>query len=238
MANDSRAALLLIDMQKESRYGIEGVDDAVAAAAGAIAACRAAGVPILYTRHVNRADGLGLSFGEVFDDAGAPVYYRADTEAIEVIDAIAPQPQDVVIDKRRWSGFHATSLDLTLRSLGVREVYVGGFTTDCCVLTSVYDAYALDYRISLAHDMCAATNRGSHEAAVLMMANWVYAIEILDARELARKVAGEPYRAWRGTSPDSKPFTAASLDERFESVTRGSWDERDSPTARHLPGGR
>jgi nicotinamidase-related amidase len=227
MANDPRAALLLIDMQKESRYGIEGVDDAVAAAAAAIAACRAAGVPVLYTRHVNREDGVGLSRGEVFDASGAPVYYRSDTEAIEVIEAIAPQPQDVVIDKGRWSGFHATSLDLTLRSLGVRELFVGGFTTDCCVLTTVYDAYALDYSISLAHDMCAATNRGSHEAAVLMMANWVYDIEVISARELAKKVAGEPHRAWRSTSPDAKQFTASTLDAVFASVSDVS-DDRET----------
>jgi biuret amidohydrolase len=214
-----RAALLLIDMQKESRYGIEGIDDAVAAAADAIAGCRAAGIPIVYTRHVNRRDGVGLSHGEVFDPATGPVYYRSDTDAIEVIDTIAPEPQDLVIDKHRWSGFHATSLDLMLRSMGVRDLFVGGFTTDCCVLTTVYDGYALDYRISLVHDMCAATNAGSHEAAVLMMANWVYGIEVLSASDLAAKVAGKPHRAWRSTAPDTKPFTAATMDDVFASVT-------------------
>jgi biuret amidohydrolase len=225
MAKIARAALLLIDMQKESRYGVEGVDDAVAEAAAAMSACRAAGVPVLYTRHVNRVDGVGTSRGEVFDTSGDPVYYRSDTEAIEIIGAIAPQPQDVVIDKRRWSGFHATSLDLILRSLGVRDLFVGGFTTDCCVLTTVYDAYALDYRITLVHDMCAATNTGSHQAAVLIMANWVYDIEIISGRELAKKVAGEPYRGWRSTSPDTRPFTAATLDAVFASVSDGTDDQ-------------
>jgi biuret amidohydrolase len=219
MVNDARAALMLVDMQNESRYGIEGVDDAVAEAAEAIAACRAAGVPVVYTRHVNRADGVGLSRGEVFDAGGDPVYYRSDTDAIEVIDAIAPQPHDLVIDKHRWSGFHATSLDLMLRGLGVRELFVGGFTTDCCVLTTVYDGYALDYRISLVHDMCAATNRGSHEAALLMMANWVYDIEVLSARALAAKVANEPYRGWRATAPDTMQFTSATMHDVYASLT-------------------
>jgi nicotinamidase-related amidase len=219
LPEDAGAALLLIDMQQESRYGIDGIDDAVAAAAEAIAACRAAGIPIVYTRHVNRRDGVGLSHGEVFDATTGPVYYRSETDAIEVIDAIAPEPHDIVIDKQRWSGFHATSLDLMLRSLGVRDLFVGGFTTDCCVLTTVYDGYALDYRISLVHNMCAATNRGSHAAAVLMMANWVYGIEVLNASELAGKVAGEPYRTWRSTAPDTKQFTAATLDNVFASVT-------------------
>jgi nicotinamidase-related amidase len=218
MANAARSALLLIDMQKESRYGIEGVDDAVAAAAVAIAACRSAGVPIVYTRHVNRRDRVGLSRGEVLDSAGAPTYYASGTESIEVIDAIRPQPDDLVVDKHRWSGFHATSLDVSLRSMGVDQLFVGGFTTDCCVLTTVFDAFALDYRVSLAHDACAATNRGSHEAAVLMMTNWVYEIEVLSAAELAKQVARESHRAWHSTSPDAKQFTAATMTDVYASV--------------------
>jgi biuret amidohydrolase len=218
MPTSSETALLLIDMQKESRYGIEGVEEAVATTEGVIAACRTAGVPVVYTRHVNRRDGVGVSIGEVFDPEGLPVYYRAGTDAITIFSAIEPQPQDVVIDKHRWSGFHGTSLDLVLRSLGVRELYIGGFTTDCCVLTSVYDAYARDYRVGLIPDMCAATNVGSHQAAILMMANWVYGIEILSAAELTKKVAGEPYRSWRATAPDQRQFTAQTLADSYASL--------------------
>jgi nicotinamidase-related amidase len=214
----SQAALLLIDMQKESRYGIAEVEDAVATAERVIGACRATGVPVVYTRHVNRLDGVGVSLGEVFDHDDLPVYYRAGTDAIGIHSAIEPQPNDVVIDKHRWSGFHGTSLDLVLRGMGVRELFVGGFTTDCCVLTSVYDAYALDYRVSLVPDMCAATNMGSHQAATLMMANWVYGIEILAAAELIKKLAGEPHRSWRATAPDQKQFTPETLRDSFESL--------------------
>ena len=218
MPTSSQPALLLIDMQQESRYGIEGADEAVAAAVGVVAACRAAGIPVVYTRHVNRRDGVGVSVGEVFDAEGLPVYYRAETDSIAIVSALQPQPEDVVIDKHRWSGFHGTSLDLILRSLGTRELILGGFTTDCCVLTSVYDAYARDYRVSLVPDMCAATNAGSHRAAVLMMANWVYGIEILAARELVRKIAGEPHRSWRSTAPDQRQFTAETLQSSYESL--------------------
>jgi biuret amidohydrolase len=218
MPTSSQPALLLIDMQKESRYGIEGADEAVAAAEGVVAACRTAGIPVVYTRHVNRRDGVGVSLDEVLDAEGLPVYYRAETDSIAIVGALEPQPQDVVIDKHRWSGFHGTSLDLILRSLGARELLIGGFTTDCCVLTSVYDAYARDYRVSLVPDMCAATNEGSHRAAVLMMANWVYGIEVLAARELIKKIAGGPHRSWRPTAPDQRQFTAETLQDSYESL--------------------
>jgi biuret amidohydrolase len=212
------AALLLVDMQKESRYGIEGVDEVVATAERVVAASRTADLQVVYTRHVNRPDGIGVSSGEVFDAAGLPLYYRAGTEAVTIHDAIEPTTHDVVIDKHRWSGFHGTSLDLVLRNLGVRQLFVGGFTTDCCVLTTVYDAYARDYRVSLIPDMCAATNLGSHQAAVLMMANWVYGIEILSAGDVIKKIAGEPHRSWQATAPDEKQFTAETLQDAYDSL--------------------
>jgi biuret amidohydrolase len=226
------AALLLIDMQKESRYGIEGVDEVVGTAERVVAACRSAGLVVAYTRHVNRPDGIGVSTGEVFDADGRPVYYRAGTEAVTIHDAIEPEPHDVVIDKHRWSGFHGTSLDLVLRSLGVRQLFIGGFTTDCCVLTSVFDAYARDYRVSLVPDMCAATNLGSHQAAVLMMANWVYGIEILSADDVIKKVAGEPNRSWRATAPDMKQFRAETMQDAYESLFRDGSPGRTGQSTR------
>jgi len=218
MATDGQTALLLVDMQEESQYGVQGVDEAVAAAARVLAACRRTGVPVVYTRHLNRRDGVGVSLDEVFDADGLPVYYRSGTDAVAVIGAIAPQPEDVVVDKHRWSGFHGTSLDLVLRSLGTRELIVGGFTTDCCVMTSVQDAYASDYRVSLVPDMCAATNSGSHQAAVLMMANWVYGLEVVTADEVGKKVAGESYQSWRATAPDQKQFTAETLEDAYAAL--------------------
>lgn len=215
---EAQAALLLVDMQQESQYGIEGVDEAVAAAASVLADWRAAGLPVFYTRHVNRADATGLTVSEVLDSRGLPVYYRAGTQAVDIVSAIAPRPQDVVVDKHRWSGFYGTPLDLMLRSLGVEHLLVGGFTTDCCVLTTVFDACARDYRVSLVPDMCAATNCGSHQAAVLMMANWVYGIEILAAAEVSKKLAGCAYHSWRATAPDQRPFVAATLERSYQSL--------------------
>jgi hypothetical protein len=100
----------------------------------------------------------------------------------------------------------------------VEHLLVGGFTTDCCVLTTVFDACARDYRVSLVPDMCAATNTGSYQAAVLMMANWVYGIEILAAAEVSKKLVGSAYRSWRATAPDQRPFVAGTLERSYQSL--------------------
>jgi biuret amidohydrolase len=207
----SQTALVLIDMQKESKYGIENLDSAVAA-------CRHLGIRILYTRHVSRADALGLPNKEVLDDTGKPVYYRSDSDAMEIIDGIPPQPEDIVIDKYRWSGFYETPLDLMLRALGVQHLIIGGFVTDGCLLTTVFDAYPRDYQVNLVKDICAATNSGSHKAAILMMANWVHDIEIFDSAEIIKKLRGCPSRSWRPGAPDRVPFTGSTLDDVFSSL--------------------
>jgi biuret amidohydrolase len=214
-----KTALVLIDIQKESKYGIEGVDEAVAQTKILLEACRKKGIPVIYTRHVSRADAIGLPNNEVLDSQGKPVYYCSDSENAEVIDDIKPLPHEIVIDKRRWSGFYETELDLILRSLGVKHLIMGGFVTDGCLMTSVFDAYCRDYQVNLVKDICGATNSGSHMASILMMANWVYDIKIFDATELVKHLNGEPYRAWECTAPDQMQFTPENMREIFSKLS-------------------
>jgi biuret amidohydrolase len=214
----SQTALVLIDMQKESKYGIENIDGAVAATIPLIATCRELGIRILYTRHISRADAVGLPNNEALDETGKPIYYRSGSDTMDIIDEIASRPEDIVIDKHRWSGFYETSLDLMLRSLGIKHLIIGGFVTDGCLMTTVFDAYARDYQVNLVKDICAATNSGSHKAAILMMANWVYDIEIFDAAEIVKKLRGQPHRSWRPTAPDQMQFTPDTLNDVFASL--------------------
>jgi nicotinamidase-related amidase len=214
----SRTALVLIDVQKESKYGIDGAEEAVAAAVPLIAACRDRGVKVIYTRHISRQDAIGLPNGEVLGNNGQPIYYRSNSDAKDIFDDVAPHSGDIVIDKHRWSGFYGTSLDLLLRSLDIKHIILGGFVTDGCVMTSVFDAYARDYQVNLVKDVCAATNDGSHKAAILMMANWVYDIEIFNAGQLVNKFNGEDSRSWKSTGPDQMQFTADTLEAVFASL--------------------
>jgi nicotinamidase-related amidase len=155
---------------------------------------------------------------EALDETGKPLYYRSSSDTMEIIDEIASRPEDIVIDKHRWSGFYETPLDLMLRSLGIKHLIIGGFVTDGCLMTTVFDAYARDYQVNLVKDICAATNSGSHKAAILMMANWVYDIEIFDSAEIVKKLRSQPHRSWRPTAPDQMQFTPDTLNDVFASL--------------------
>jgi len=124
-----KSALLLIDLQKEggnadgsmTNIAGEGMGRIVDRAGSLLSWARATHVPVIYTRHVNRADGHGLVNREPVDADGSPLYYRSGTQAVEIIDAIRPQTGDIVVDKRRQSAFFETELDFILRGLGCRS---------------------------------------------------------------------------------------------------------------------
>lgn len=216
----TKTALVLIDVQKESEFGIEGVDSVVSNTETLIAACRKAGIPVVYTRHINREDKIGLSNEEPLNEHGKPVFYDNGTNAVEIMDSIKPEKGDVVIDKYRWSSFYDTSLDLILKSMGVRHLIMGGFVTDGCLMTSVFDAYFRDYQVNLVKDMCGATNEGAHMASMMIMANWVYDLAIYDTSEIIRKLNGESYKSWEPSYPDQLQFTPENMREVFKGLNK------------------
>ncbi|GGK06033.1 hypothetical protein GCM10007063_30620 [Lentibacillus kapialis] len=211
----TKTALVIIDMQKESQFGIQGLDQIVHETRALISECRKHNIPIIYTRHINRNDTVGLSKQEPLNHKGKPVFYNSETEAIDIIDAIQPNNHDIVIDKYRWSGFYDTHLDLILKSMGIEHIILGGVVTDGCVMTSAFDAYFRDYQVNLVKDMCGATNEGAHMSSILTMANWIYNLAIFDASEMIKKLSGQAYNSWESTYSDQLQFTPENMRDVF-----------------------
>lgn len=51
------------------------------------------------------------------------------------------------VDKRHYSAFSGTDLDIRLRERGITELHLTGVCTDICVLHTAVDAYNLGYQI-------------------------------------------------------------------------------------------
>lgn len=216
--NFNETALILIDLQKESNFGLMQTDEVITNTKKLVEECRNAGIPIIYTRQINRADSIGLSKGEPLKQDGKPYYYDASTESIDIFDEIAPKQNDIVIDKNRWSAFYATNLDMILKSMGVENLIIGGLVTDGCVLTSVYDAYFRDYDIHLIEDICATSNEGAHMSSMLIMANWIYNLKIYKTDEFIKRLNGESAHFWTTEAADSLQFTPESMKQQFNKL--------------------
>lgn len=213
--NKQNTALVLIDLQKESNFGLKQMDQVVTNAKQLIDGSREQNIPVIYTRQINRSDGIGLPLGEPLNDDGTPFYYNTASESIEILDEIKPQDGDIVIDKYRWSAFYETNLDFILKGLNVENVVIGGVVTDGCLLTSVFDAFFRDYNIHLVKDICAASNEGSHMASLMMMANWVYALKIYDTTNILKRMNGEKYISWESDKVDSLQYNPENMREIY-----------------------
>lgn len=157
-------ALLILDVQNDFLPGgslaVKEGDAVVTPLNRMIDAFRARGLPIYATRDWHPPDHMS------FEAQGGPwpPHCIAGTAGAG-FPAALHLPDDVVViskaatpEREAYSGFNATDLDRRLRGAGVRRLFVGGLTTDYCVLNSVRDALALGYQVLLLADAIRAVN--------------------------------------------------------------------------------
>ena len=158
-------ALLLFDVLENAREKIEerGVLDPVLRL---VEGCRKRNVPIFSTRPMHRADGADFArclpdmdrdevrFSASHPHPTRPTYNAAGTHGAMPLSDLGLSSDDYDITKHRWSAFHGTSLDLSLRTRGIRNVLIVGGTTHIGVASTVYAGRDLDYQMVVVRDGC------------------------------------------------------------------------------------
>lgn len=75
------------------------------------------------------------------------------------------------LDKRHYSAFSGTDLDIRLRERGVDTVILTGLLTDICVLHTAIDAYNLGYKIEVVTSSLASNSEQNHFFALNHLQN-------------------------------------------------------------------
>lgn len=70
----------------------------------------------------------------------------------DLVDAIRPEPDDLIVAKPRYSGFAGTSLDALLRERDIRWLVFTGIATNVCVESTLREAYFREYFCLLVED--------------------------------------------------------------------------------------
>ncbi len=156
--NPATTAVLVVDMLNEffkdgGAMVLEGGDVLYEPHQKLLEAARGAGMPVMWLNQTLPEDD------SLFETR--VVHCIAGTWGAQVVDELPIADNDVVIPKRRYSGFFQTSLDLTLRERGIDTVIVTGVVTNICVRSTVHDAFFLSYKVIVPEDLVMAT---SHEA--------------------------------------------------------------------------
>jgi ureidoacrylate peracid hydrolase len=84
----------------------------------------------------------------------------------QVLDAIAPQGDEIVLTKTSSDVFASTNIHYLLGNLGIRQLAICGLVTDQCVESAVRHACDLGYLVTLVIDACTTHSQERHDASL------------------------------------------------------------------------
>ncbi len=152
----SHMALLVMDMQVEIVNRFAQTDDFLTLTSTAITAARAASIPVIYV-----VVGFRTGYPEVsprnksfsaIKQQQSPL--SAPMTTMEIHPAIAPQPTDIVVTKRRVSAFSGSDLEVVLRAQDISHLVLCGIATSGVVLSTLREAADKDYELTVLADCC------------------------------------------------------------------------------------
>ncbi len=180
--NLDRTALLIIDMQnafasKGGMFELGGRDishilQIIPNVVTMADACRVAKIRVVYVAQRLTPDLREIGpFSRFRSPARRQPEFRdrllfQGTWGAEIIDELKPRPDEMVIEKKLFSAFAGTELDIMLRSLDIKFLLFAGVATNICVESSLRDACHLQYLPVLVSDAAAASPAERHEASV------------------------------------------------------------------------
>src|SRR6266480_2397772 len=203
----TETAVVVVDMQNDfvaeggmfARAGVpvSAAQAVVEPTARVLAAARGAGMKIAYLKMAfesdlsnlggpdapNRVRHLAFGVGQQVEtpDGGTGRFLIKDTWNTDILSELTPEADDIVVWKHRYSGFFETTLDVTLKELGIKQLIFTGVTCSVCVESTLRDAFYRDYQCLLLADCTAEPvggefDRSNHDASLLVvekMFGWV-----------------------------------------------------------------
>lgn len=157
-------ALVVIDMENAfidpmSPLCIKNALATVPACGRVIQKARERKIPVFFVNRVYRKNGSDVEFTRYQSWYDGERYLAPNSTgpmSIDVPVEFKPEKGDYTIVKPRFSAFFQTELDLILRRLGVKTVFLAGTTTPNCIRTTCYDGLSLDYNIIIIEDCCSS----------------------------------------------------------------------------------
>jgi nicotinamidase-related amidase len=189
-----RTALMVIDMQHGflddgASLALPNATALIPGIQRLIAASRASGIPVIFTEYVYatnvpclRGDPFGPEhlaaqsgeppgFGYPSNNCLIGLGAADGVESATTVEALAPEPGELVIQGHTYDKFYGTPLDLSLRSQNIDRLIFTGITTDVCVNCTLMTAANLNYRAIAVGECMAAIHDHIHDACLQIWQN-------------------------------------------------------------------
>ena len=169
----ARTVLLIIDVQngifnpaaalKRPYFHHTASEIAVPNMARLLAASRQARAEVIFTVIASlTADGRDRSL----DYKQSNFHFAPGSPETQVIDALRPGPDEMVLPKTSSSLFNSTNFEYLVRNIGLDTVVVTGFLTDQCIDHTVRDGADRGLRMVCPVDACTTDSQARHLGAL------------------------------------------------------------------------
>lgn len=173
---EGKAALLVIDIQAStfiddsevrSIANMVGFKERMLNSRIAIDKARESNIPIIYIQEIHRSNLI--DFGRELD-GDEEIHCLDNHPGTDLAkDEMGYQDGDYIIQKRRYSCFFGTDLEILLKGLKVDTLLLVGALTDVCVHYTFVDAHQSDYYCRVIEECVAGSSVAAHQASLNAM---------------------------------------------------------------------
>jgi nicotinamidase-related amidase len=126
--------------------------------------CRAASVPVAYSRHLSLPSRwmgafqtrMAMAWQRLDDPAAVKPWFLRGTSGFELVPELAPRDDEFVFDKLAMSAFEGTPLQFALRDRGITTLAICGIALEIGIEPSVRHAVDLGIVPVVVADACGA----------------------------------------------------------------------------------
>ena len=165
------SAVIVVDMQNDfvkegGALVVPSAIDTLDRQKALLARARRAGVRVAYTQDSHTA---GDPEWQIW-----PAHCETNSWGWQIVEELAPRPQDLVCQKSRYDGFYGTNLEHILANVWqVRHLVIVGTVSSICVLHTAASAGLRWYSVVVPAD-CISALTDFDQALTLRQVSWLY----------------------------------------------------------------
>lgn len=160
-------AFIVYDMQAGVLGQLPDGAETVERVSRVLAAARAGGYPVFYTRHMSLPPRLmgaaqlrtAMAWQHVDDPGKVQSWFLRDTPGFQIVADLSPRADEAIFDKLAMSAFAGTPMQMALRDLGIRAFAIGGVALEIGIAPTIWHAVDLGLIPVVVTDACGGRDR-------------------------------------------------------------------------------
>ena len=160
-------AFIVYDMQAGVLGQLPDGDETVERVSRVLAAARAGGYPVFYTRHMSLPPRLmgtaqlrtAMAWQHVDDPGKVQSWFLRDSPGFQIVADLSPRADEAIFDKLAMSAFTGTPMQMALRDLGVRAFAIGGVALEIGIAPTIWHAVDLGLIPVVVTDACGGRDK-------------------------------------------------------------------------------